>query len=119
MLLKRIAIIGAAALGLVFAESTAAFADVSKTGTTSCPYLSVVMVVGKGSGYMKWYWPSTTLQRESDHGQDIYSEQYNTGRRSTSWKVTTTSGYLDDNGTYGWCMPTAQAPSHKTAATLS
>lgn len=111
MSLKRVVVVLALALGFVFAESTAAFAVVSKSGSTSCPYQSVVIVVGKGSGYMEWYWPSGTLQRESNHGSDIYSESYNTGRRSTTWQVTTTGGYLDDTGTYGWCMPTAQPPS--------
>ncbi|HEX5145237.1 MAG TPA: hypothetical protein VFW21_15340 [Mycobacterium sp.] len=77
----------------------------SKTGSTSCPLGAYVVLEGKGSGLIAFYWPSGTFQTSVDHGEDIYTTEENTMRRSTSWKISSTGGLLDDPGTYAWCEP--------------
>jgi hypothetical protein len=97
---KRLTFMTAVTAVLLAATATAAYADVSKTGSTNCPLGSYVVLEGDGSGLISFYWPSGTLQAHVDHGDFIYTTEENTSRRSTSWKISSTGGLLDDTGTY-------------------
>lgn len=107
-----------AALGLVVVMSVSnpmeANAVVEKTGgAKSCSGGAKVGVVGKGTGQVNWYVPRTGSQvMYSNHGGTDYAETYrSTGSSISSWKVTSTGGYLDDNGTKAVCLPPVAPPA--------
>lgn len=105
----------AAAAVLVLADATAAHAAVSKTGYQSCRVGEWVQVVGKGSGELVVYWPSGTYRDEINFGDVVSSKTWNTKVRTTDWKVESIGGYLDDAGTYSWCMPYLSKPATQTS----
>jgi hypothetical protein len=76
---------------------------VSKSGTLSCASGFTVAIAAKGTGLLKWYAPTSVFQQESQHNGLDYAETYYTYKYSTSWKVTDTGGYLDDDGTGAFC----------------
>jgi hypothetical protein len=106
MKVSRYVLLSAVAVILALSQGTPAYADVYKTGSTSCQIFETVWVRGTGSGLMKWYWPQSSTQQRysSDHGATVWSETIDTRQRSTSWKVASQGGYLDDSGTYGICV---------------
>lgn len=89
---------------LLLAENTAALADVYKTGSKSCAFAETVWVRGEGTGRMRWFWPSGTVRYMSDHDIYQFAENIDTGKKSTTWKVSSEGGYLVDDGTYAYCV---------------
>lgn len=85
-------------------------AVVEKSGSKSCGYNQFVSIRGYGSGVLKFYYPSTTYKTSSDHGSAIYATTVSTGKNSATWKVTST-GYLQDAGTYASCSPSPAPPT--------
>lgn len=88
-----------------------AFAVVEKSGSKSCGYQQYVTIVSKGNGTIKHYVGSTLKATYYHSNSTLFVDTTGTGRNSTSWKVTSTGGLLDDSGTYATCSPsTAPAP---------
>lgn len=91
---------------------------VTKSGSQTCTAGSYVSITGKGSGNLRFYWPSSIYRVTSFHGDVIYSTTYQTPYKSTTWKVTS-DGYLDDVGTYAFCRPGAAGIRQSRSASLS
>lgn len=103
--LRAATLVVAASTIITVAWAAPAFADVQKTGSTSCPAGDFVQLTAKYSGFGSVYWPSTVIQDSSNHSTNIISESWFTGKRSTTWKVVESGGLLDDDGTFGSCVP--------------
>ena len=100
----RVPALVSAILAISFVGSPQSIAEVQKTGTRNCPTGQYVTIVAKGSAYLSFYYPSGRYRQGVDMGVGIGTWTVNTQSRSTSWKVTST-GLLDDPGTYGTCTP--------------
>ena len=82
-------------------------------GSFSCASGWLIELYGTGTGDIRFYAPSTVqLGDEWPHGSLDYTSTYLTQKKSTtSWKVTSTGGWLDDvNSGIGCYNPTGQAP---------
>lgn len=112
MKIGRLSSIAAVALlvGALAAPAGAAPLTVSKSGSLKCVSGFTVAVTGKGTGLLKWYVPTGVFRQESQHNGLDYAETYYSYKYSTSWTVTDTGGYLDDDGTNAFCYSPGQPP---------
>ena len=108
-MLSRIAV-GIVAVTMASSVTPQSVAVVQKTGSTTCSTGLYVVIQAKGSGVLSFYYPSGTYRSGVDMGAGIGVWTVNTGSRSRTWKVTST-GYLDDVETRGYCSPSPARPS--------
>ncbi len=102
---RKVALAGVAiTLILQLCQTSAAWADVYKDGSQSCPSGEFVVLYGYGSGTIRYYYPSGVLKNTIQHGSATYGDTIHTGKNSTSWQVSS-SNVLYDSGTYSTCEP--------------
>jgi hypothetical protein len=87
-------------------------ATVTKSGgRISCGGGGHIAIVANALGSIGYWLPAPTLRYQSYHISLFAEEWDSTQTSATSWKVTVDNGYLDDTGTYAFCVPPGGRPS--------